>query len=62
MGVFYKNELESSYMGLISLEMRNFEINKGVGWVSPRSLDLTNSGVLRYSDVIVLIWGEISIL
>ena len=44
-------------MGLISLEMRNFEIglNKGVDWVSPHSLDLTNSGVLRYSDVIVWI-------
>ena len=45
-------------MGLISLEMINFEINKGVGWVSPHSLDPTNSGVLRYSDVIVWIFPQ----
>ena len=45
-------------MGLISLEIRNFEINKGAGWVSPHSLDLTNSGVLRYSDVIVWIYPQ----
>ena len=45
-------------MSVISLEMRNFEINKGVGWVSPDSLDLTNSGVLRYSDVIVWIYPQ----